>query len=233
MQTALGELASELDVCEGLRHRVRGMDQDCESFERDVVDLTRRHLPEAGVSAGEGVEAVATMLIQRSRANRAALNKREDLEARRAAAVDRASELRARSEILEGEVAGLMRAAGVSERAELPAAEAASTKRRRAEADLKQIDAELREACGTASVEAVRDRARDVSLPDARALVAELEDALHEIDGARDGVRDRVQALSSASSGTTTGRAPPMRRSKSKRSWLGSAAMPNAGRGFG
>ena len=193
MQTALGELASELDVCEGLRHRVRGMDQDCESFERDVVDLTRRHLPEAGVSAGEGVEAVATMLIQRSRANRAALNKREDLEARRAAAVDRASELRARSEILEGEAAGLMRAAGVSERAELPAAEAASTKRRRAEADLKQIDAELREACGTASVEAVRDRARDVSLPDARALVAELEDALHEIEGARDGVRDRVQ----------------------------------------
>lgn len=190
VQAALAELGTELDVADGLRHRVRGMEQACEALEHEVAALIARHLPTLA-SAGD-LEHQATALIQQSRQNREAARRRADLEARRARCTARERELGAARQILEQGLERLLGEAGVAQRSELAAAEAASKARRRAEADLAEIDAALRELCGTADLADVRARAAGVSLLDARSRVAELEEALQEIDAARDDVRDRL-----------------------------------------
>ena len=166
VQAALAELGTELDVADGLRHRVRGMEQACEALEHEVAALIARHLPTLA-SAGD-LEHQATALIQQSRQNREAARRRADLEARRARCTARERELGAARQILEQGLERLLGEAGVAQRSELPAAEAASKARRRAEADLAEIDAALRELCGTADLADVRARAAGVSLLDAR-----------------------------------------------------------------
>ncbi|MBI3205438.1 MAG: AAA family ATPase [Myxococcales bacterium] len=188
--SALTELGGELELADGLRHRVQGMEQTAHALEREVADLVARHLPDLADSGD--FEQRATTLIQQSRANREAARRRADLEARRARAVARQHELCATRQGLEQALERLVAAAGVTTRAELPAAEAASAARRRALAELAEVDAQLCQLCGTADLEQVRVRAEGVSLLDARARVVELEEALREIEEERDAIRDRL-----------------------------------------
>ncbi|MCC6904152.1 MAG: AAA family ATPase [Polyangiaceae bacterium] len=188
--SALTELGGELELADGLRHRVQGMEQTAHALEREVADLVARHLPDLAESGD--FEQRATTLIQQSRATREAARRRADLEARRARAVARQAELCASRQGLEQALERLVAAAGVPSRAALPAAEAASATRRRAQADLAEVDAQLCQLCGTADLEQVRSRAEGVSLLDARARVVELEEALREIEDERDAVRDQL-----------------------------------------
>lgn len=192
VQVALSELTADLDTCDALEHRIAGMEQTCEAFERDVTTLARRFLPELADRVAKEPDQVATRIIQQHRANRESARKKADLEARRARALERAMELEARSEAAQSELSMLLAAAGVSDPALLPEAEAAATVRRQAEREIAELDRDLAEVCGTASLDEVRERALGVSLHEARRGLVELEDALVELDAARDAARDRV-----------------------------------------
>jgi len=191
---ALAELATTATVAEELRHRIRGMEQASTAFEAEVAEIARRHLPELVEAAAREVEWAASEIFRRHRACRELERQVSELEARRARAIARSDELGARRESALAELALLMQVAGVTDRAQLPDAEARAATRAQAETEIAALERDLAALTGSADLDALGARARGVALAEARARVAELDEELAQLDAEHAAARDRCGA---------------------------------------
>lgn len=172
----LKNLFDKLKEAEGIQKRITEIDRDAAKFAQDLRELAERAAPDLREPA---VEQLASELNARLNRARSAKTKLESLQAQQGKQTKKLEQAETKISGVTAQLAGMCKEVGCESYDELPEAERRSSTRRKMEAELEELEKQLRKLGAGATVEEFVGLA-DQEDPDT--IATRIERLVEEID---------------------------------------------------